>query len=70
MNFHVSSPSRVSKKEAHFGHLVFVSFDDEAHPREKKHKKANTKKRPIHFLFIICSQSLHVVKNRFFMEKT
>jgi len=32
----VSAPSLVEKKEPHLGHLIRVSFDVDAHPKEKQ----------------------------------
>jgi hypothetical protein len=34
----------------HFGHLIFVSFDTPAHPKENTAKRANTKEMLTHFL--------------------
>ena len=38
------------KTAPHFGHLIFVSFDVPAHPKEKTATSANAKNMLTHFL--------------------
>jgi hypothetical protein len=40
----------MAKIAPHFGHLIFVSLDTPAHPKDKTARSANAKKMLIHFL--------------------